>query len=515
MSSTRSDRKGNTPSALGNPVLVGAMTVLVVMVAVFLAYNANSGLPFVPTRELKVDIASGSDLVAGNEVAEGGTQVGLVKSLSAVKLASGQVAAQLTLALSQRYGRVPVDSMVEIRPRSVLGLKYVDLRVGSSRRVFADGATMPIGQTRVPVQFEDVFQMFDPRTRGAIDRNLVGFGDALAARGSSLNDTIASLPRLLGYLRPVAGYLAAPSTGLTRLFVGLERFMGTVAPVAGVNARLFTDMATTFAAIGRSPSALQATIAKSPATESVSTVSLRAQRPFLVDLNVLGGQMAPATAELRRALPDINPAVEAGTVTLARTPSLNAHLQQVMEALRGLAQAPGTNVAINALTGTVATLNPMIRYLGPYQTVCSDWNYMWTYLSEHVSEATSFGFAQRVLLNQANSLQANNVGQQGATAPVNGGGTTSLTSGGNEFLHAQPYGAAIDSHGNADCESGQRGYPLKLNHLDPQGRNLAGDAHTPGNQGSNYVGSPRVPAGETYTRNPTTGPQLVATPANP
>ena len=49
----------------------------------------------------------------------------------------------------------------------------------------------------------------------------------------------------------------------------------------------------------------------------------------------------------------------------------------------------------------------MVRYLGPYQTVCNDWNYWWTYLSEHVSEATSFGFAQRVLLMLANVAQAN------------------------------------------------------------------------------------------------------------
>ena len=53
------------------------MTVLVIMVAVFLAYNANNGLPFVPTKQLKVDIASGSDLVIGNEVREGGFRVGL------------------------------------------------------------------------------------------------------------------------------------------------------------------------------------------------------------------------------------------------------------------------------------------------------------------------------------------------------------------------------------------------------------------------------------------------------
>ncbi|HEX8978056.1 MAG TPA: MlaD family protein, partial [Solirubrobacteraceae bacterium] len=174
--------RSRQPSAFANPVLVGAMTVLVLLVAVFLAYNANNGLPFVPTRELKVNMASGSDLVVGNEVREGGFRIGLVSALRPIKLRSGQVAAQLTLQLNPGEGNVPVDSTAEVRPRSVLGLKFVDLHKGSSRRVFADGGTMPIAQTSVPVQFEDINMAFNPPTRTAIDRNLVGFGDALAGR---------------------------------------------------------------------------------------------------------------------------------------------------------------------------------------------------------------------------------------------------------------------------------------------------------------------------------------------
>ena len=114
----------------------------------------------------------------------------------------------------------------------MLGLKFVDLHVGTSRRVYADGGTMPITQTSVPVQFEDINTAFNEPTRKAVDQNLVGFGNTLAGRGSALNDTFASLPRLLLYLRPVAAYLSAPSTELTRLFNSLERFMGAVSPVA-------------------------------------------------------------------------------------------------------------------------------------------------------------------------------------------------------------------------------------------------------------------------------------------
>ncbi len=501
----------NTQSALANPVLIGAATVLAVMAAVFLAYTANSGLPFLPTRELKADFTSGANVVVGSDVREGGYRIGLVSALSPIELPNGQAGAQLTLKLNNVYGRVPSDSTASIRPLSVLGSKYVDLHKGISESTIPDGGTLPVSQTNVPVQFDEIFQTFSPRTRRAIQENLVGIGNALAGRGSALNDTIASLPALLGYLGPVARYLSDPRTGLTRFIRSLNTFTGTLAPVAPVASRLFTDMATTFEAISRDPSALEETIALSPSTLAVGTSSLVVQQPFLADLTTLGQALDAPTAQLQTTLPVLNPAIEAGTQTLARTPILNANLEQLLRAVQSLALAPGTNQALNGLNSTVRTLNPMVRYLGPYQTVCNDWNYWWTYLAEHLSAQTEFGYAQRALINLA-APSGGGVGEQGATTPVNGtsgSNTPPLTVfGGLQYLHAQSYGAAIDSHGNADCETGQRGWPKKLNQFDPQGRNLALDAHTPGDQGPTFKGRARVPAGETFSRNPTTGPQL-------
>jgi virulence factor Mce-like protein len=508
----------NTRSAFGNPVLVGAVTVLIILIGVFLAYNANQGLPFVPTKELKVDIANGADLTVGGDVREGGFRIGLVSAMDPIELPDGQVGAQLTLQLNQSYGSVPVDSTASIRPVSVLGSKYVDLHKGTSPSLIPDGGTLPRAQTNVPVQFDDIFQTFDPRTRRAVQRSLVGVGDSLAARGSALNDTIASLPELLGHLEPVARYLSDPRTQLTRFLETLNTLTGTLKPVAATAAQLFTDMATTFEAISRDPNALESTIAESPSTLAAGTDSLRVQQPFLTNLTTLGQQLTPATAELSLTLPVLNPAIEAGTRTLTRTPILNANLEQVLSALEQLALAPGTNQALNGLTSTVGTLNPMVRYLGPYQTVCDDWNYWWTYVADHLSAQTEFGFAQRALLNLA-APSGGGVGQQGATTPVNGtSGSDSpplTVFGGQQFLHAQSYGAAIDNSGNADCETGQRGWPKKLNHFDPQGRNLAVDAHTPGNQGPTFHGRARVPAGETFSRNPQTRPQLTFNPSNP
>jgi ABC-type transporter Mla subunit MlaD len=388
----------------------------------------------------------------------------------------------------------------------------VNITVGHSHKIFKDGGTMPLAQTTVPVRLDQIYNSYNGPTRNAVMKNLVGFGNTFAARGSALNDTIASLPSLFGHLTPVARYLSNPSTELTRFFRNLNAFTSAVGPVAQTNVQLFADMATTFEAISHSPSDLQQTIKESPSTLQVSTQSLKVQRPFLANLATLGTYMQPATQELKVALPNINPAIEAGTRTLIRTPSLDQHLQQVMNALKNLAQNPSTGVALNGLTATVNTLNPAVRYLGPYVTVCNDFNYWFTNLAGDVDEETNFGYAQRALLMFGNAPEKNNVGSQGATAPVNGGAPPGTT---QEYAHGPTYGASVSNTGRADCETGQRGYPLRINHLDPKHRNFDSDSHTPGLQGTTWTGLTQVPKGETFTRVPQLGPKPPYIAANP
>jgi ABC-type transporter Mla subunit MlaD len=320
------------------------------------------------------------------------------------------------------------------------------------------------------------------------------------------------LPALLGNLRPVAAYLSDPHTQLTRFIGALSGFFSTISPVAQTNAKLFTDQATTFAALSQNAGDLESTISQSPSTLDVSTASLKVQRPFLADLTTFADYLGPATAELRAALPNINPALEAGVKVLPRTPSMNLKLEGVLSSLQSLVKDPGTNVAVNGLASTVNTLDPTIRYLGPYVTVCNSWNYVWVQLADLVGQQTNFGMAQRALVNFANQQQ-DGVGSLPAAQPANGQGVPPGQA--PEFLHGPAYGAAVNTNGTADCESGQRGYAQKLNHLDPRGRNLVTDNHTPGSQGPTWTGLARVPPGQTWTRNTSTGPQTPFIAANP
>jgi virulence factor Mce-like protein len=494
-------------SIFANPVLVGAVTVLVVTVAVFLSYNANNGLPFVPTQALKVRVSNGANLVKGNEVRSGGFRVGVVSDMRPVRLEDGEVGAELTLKLDKSIGEVPKDSRFVIRPRSALGLKYLELTEGSSDESFVDGDTVPAEQAHVPVDLDEFYEMFDKETREGSQAALRGFGDGFTGRGQALGRTVEELPRLLDPLETVMRNLASEDTELVNFFKELADAARIVAPVSGVQAQLFTDMADTFEAFGRDEEALKSFIEKSPPTLDVSIDSLKVQRPFLSHFADFSEDFQPATRELRAALPVLNSAIARGIPVQRRAVELNEELADTMSALEELATAPGTNPAIRALTATVDTLNPQLRYYGPTITVCNAWSYFWTYLAEHFSEPDTTGSAQRALLNSA-GRQEDSFSEQEANAPANG---RSVQEGNAQYLKGQDFPHSVTDDGKADCESGQRGWLERQASQWPRqlgGANLriARDPVTPGVQGPTYAGRAEVYPGQTFTRNPQTGP---------
>jgi virulence factor Mce-like protein len=489
------------PGIASNPVLIGAVTVLVVVVAVFLSYNANTGLPFVPTTALKVRVANGANLVRGNEIRAGGNRVGVISDMQPVRLADGRTGAELTLQLDKKLGDVPRDTQFRIRPRSALGLKYLELDIGRDRRAFANGDTVPAAQATFATDIDEIFAMFDAPTRAASQRNLRGFGDTFAGRGEALGRTIEELPGFFGHLAPVMATLSDPGTDLRGFVKELADAARVVAPVSRQQAALFTSMADTFAAIGRDEGALKDFISKSPSTMDTGVASFRVQRPFLNDLAAFGRDFAPATAELRASLPTLNHAIEVGTPVQERAARLNEQLADTLDSVRKFAEAPGTGAALRGLTATMETLNPQLRFYGPYVTVCNGPNYFFTYLAEHFSELDSTGSAQRALLNHAGK-QDNSVGSMEAKRPANG---ENVRDGNAQFSHDQPYAAAITADGRADCEAGQRGWVERQARNFPKDLKIARDPRTPGVQGPTFTGKPRVPEGQTFAATPETG----------
>ena len=490
--------RGNSAGVFANPVLVGAVTLLVINVATFLSYNATKGLPFVPTKQLLIELPNGANLLPGNEVREGGFRIGIVQRMRAVPLRDGKVGALATLKIDQKSSDIPVDSRVAIRPRSVLGLKYVEVLRGKSEREFGDGDTMALNKSAIPVDLDEFYGIFDEDTRNGVRRNLRGFGNTFARRGPSLNETIEKAPRFLTHLEPVARTLSLDETNLEDFFGELGDFTRVVAPISNRYAHSFTVAADTFEAWSRYPDRLKATITKSVPTLDTSIRSFRVQRPFLAEFRDFSVELDRAARQLPRTLPRITPALKTGIPVLKRSPLINDPLRDTLGSLRDLMAAPGTGQALRGLTATVETLNPTVRFIGPYITVCNYWNYSWTNVAEHLSEPDPTGGSQRTLLNQA-GRQDNSVTSLGAAEPANG---ENVRTGTPQFLHSNNYSAAVDEQGNADCESGQRGYVERMNLYGDKRFKTAVDPHIPGNQGTTFTGRDRVPEGQTFSRQP-------------
>jgi ABC-type transporter Mla subunit MlaD len=424
------------------------------------------------------------------------------------------VGAQVTMTLDRSAGPIPVDSVIAIRPRSALGEENVEITKGTSTRMLRDGGTLPVSQSREEVELDQVLSTFDKPTRDAARTGFLEFGNALAGRGADLNTTLQRLPDTFRYLEPVAANLASPQTDLRDFFRQVDITADTIAPVSPTFAHLFTTMANTLAAIDRDPSALRQTISKTPPTLDVGTQSFHAQLPFLRDTARLGRLLTPASTALRSALPALNQAISVGTRVIRRTPALYQDLQQALVALRNLAQAPVTDAALRGLTATVATVQPQVRYLGPYVTVCNYWTTFWTFAAEPQTAPGVGGSVLRSELNSTN-YQKNSLSNMGSATPANG------DSGGQpgkppEYLHGEPYGAAVTNSGSADCEAGQRGYvdtsamPETFN---TQYTHVVIDPHTPVpypagptyqwyDNGGHGLGPTHVPVGETFTRDP-------------
>ena len=464
-------RRRGTASLVASPVLVGAVTVLISIIAVFIAYNANRGLPFVPTYDLKVELPSGGKLVKGNEVRTGGFRVGVVQEIRPVTTSvngRSKTVALVELKLDKTVEPLGVDSKLRVRPRSALGLKYIELTPGRSRRTYAAGDTIPLRNTSEPLDLEDVFSTFQPKTREDIRTATEGFGDAFSGRGQSINTAIEALNPFFRHLTPVMRTLADPDTHLDQFFLQLGRSAAQVAPVAHTNAVLFTEMADTFAAISSDPSALQQTIEKSPPTEDVAISSFRVQRPFLADFTDLSRRLRPAVRQLPVSLPAINTALRVGTPVLPRSVRLNRRLRDVSSRLEDLFDNPNTLLSLRDLTAALTVTRPAVEFITPYQLVCNDAVYFLHPLGEHMSEVQTGpaggGTVQQQGLKLANSRQPNNVqtfqSSRARDVPPEMDPIGATDAFGSPLMrdYVSPYPQAVDAQGNADCENGQFGW---------------------------------------------------------
>ncbi|MGI8713585.1 MAG: MlaD family protein [Solirubrobacteraceae bacterium] len=390
-------RRGRDPGLAGNPILIGALTVLVTVVAVTLAYNATNGLPFVPTYALHVQASNAEELTHGTDVNMGGARVGVVSSVTASRTTSGRPIALLNLKLYQNIKPLPVDSRFDIRLKGAIGLKYLQILLGHSHHGFPNGATVPMGQTSSEVDFDQVLSMFNPPTAKGVTDSTIGFGEALTGRGYDINNAIGAFVPLFTDLGPVMHNLSSRSTDLAGFFHGLESYTAALTPVAQTNASLLRNLNTTFRALaGVATPYLQQTISQTPPTFAATIGDSPVIRPFLTDTASLLHQLRPGFATLSQSAPVLADTFAIGTRTLPPTADLDIRTVALARVVRNFSANTVVQGGLDRLTLTANRLGPPLHFLTPVQSSC---NYVTLFLrniasllSEHVTQGTFLRF---------------------------------------------------------------------------------------------------------------------------
>jgi virulence factor Mce-like protein len=426
-------------SIVASPLLVGAVTILVTVVAVFLSYNANVGLPFVPTYDVGVTVPDAAGLVRGNEVRVGGFRVGIVRTIQPIPGPKGHPIARLHLQLDKKVQPIRDDTTIIVRPRSPLGLKYLEMTPGLRGRAVPANGSLPASAAKTPVELTDVLNSLDAPARSHLRVVLRELGNGFAGRGADFNAALAQAPEFTKRLRSVTANLAAPDTGLARLLDAADRTLGQLGPVAPQLGRLVTNGARTAAAFAAARPELGESVAGLPPAEDAGTRALRAARPVLADADGLLRDLHRGAPYIKPAVTRAHAALRVGIPTLRETTGLAGRLEDTLHAVRSLSSEPATPSALGRLLRTLQAATPTLDFMAPLQLRCNYISLWLRNVDSTISEGDNTGTWFRTLV-------------VGATNEFLAASEPAAT------LHVNPYPHTAAPGQGGECEAGNEPY---------------------------------------------------------
>jgi ABC-type transporter Mla subunit MlaD len=459
-------RSRQSASLAGSPILIGAVTVLITAIAVFLAYNANSGLPFVPTYEITAEVPNAASLVEGNEVRSGGKRVGVIERIVAERTRTNAYA-KLTLKLDKAIEPIRDDSRITVRPRSPLGLKYLELTPGRRGRQLEQGGTLVLARARPTVELDEVINTFDAETRLSMQRALDQGGPALVGRGADFNAFVASLPELELRLEHVARNIADPRTGLRATLRNLAGVAEQVAPVASELGSLVGAGSRTFAALESVSPQLAAVLSGLPGVESEGLRTLRVARPVLREARLLVHDVRPGIGVLPTAAARLHAALRTGIPVLRRATALADRLRIALREVERLSSDPLVRSTLRRLRIALVSLLPTLRFVAPLQVDC---NYIGVYL-RNIASTVSEGDAAGNWLRTLVVVNPEQMRYRPQASPD---------------LHANPYPYTAAPGQSGLCEAGNEPYKpgtQVIGHAPGTSAHYTEDIGTPGGSG--------------------------------
>lgn len=176
-------------------------------------------------HEFQITFPTADGLVSGSDVLEAGSKIGTISDITPTQDNSALVTVQVADDHWPLHGGTTAD----IRPKSLLGEKYIDIHDGNATNAALDtSVVLHETQKAVPVELDQFINSLDEPTRNAARVLLNDLGAGVAGRGQSLNEAIAAGKADLQNLAIFGTTLNNRDADLDRILVGLDGVLSKI-----------------------------------------------------------------------------------------------------------------------------------------------------------------------------------------------------------------------------------------------------------------------------------------------
>lgn len=334
-------------------------------------YNAPNSIPGRGYYNLTAEFADADNIAPHGQVRLGGKIVGQVLD---PRVEDGK--AVVDLQIDPKYRPLRSDSKVEVRPRSAVGVRYIDITAGQKGRPLQEGDRIGLGQTSATRPLDELLATFDPETRVRTQQFLRNFGTGFAGRGEDLSDTLGAAPEMLRGTDSVLGTIADRTGAAGNFIRGGATIASAADPVRDVIAQGFEPEAKALRPFTDEGDAVRSTLEKAPPALTTLSGRLPAVSGFVRELEGLAEKSRPAfkagpgafrqtSALLREARPGLRDA--------------KATLEKADDAVQPvLALLASVKPVLPQLTATLDNAKPIVERLGLYGCDFVKWGERWS-----------------------------------------------------------------------------------------------------------------------------------------
>ena len=349
-------------------VMVGfALSCFALVLFLWLAFGGP--IPLKPQGyRVQVAFTDAATLADQADVRTAGVRIGRVVKKDLAPRGNKTIA---TIELESKYAPMKADARAILRQKTLLGETYVEVTTGSRDAPnVKEGARLPDARVAQAVEFDELFSIFDKRTRRTFREWMASAAQAGAGRGRDLSDSLGNLPVFTENAQSVVGVLDERRSALRELVRNTGKTFEEITADEGALTELTRRNTELFGELARRREALADSIRIFP-------TFLRETKLTLARLRSFSGNTEPLIRDLEPVLDDLQP-------TLVSLRRLSPDLENLFDNVDPLISAgdkglPALSRTLRGLDPTLAStgpflqqLNPLLRFLEFNQSKVSD-----------------------------------------------------------------------------------------------------------------------------------------------